>query len=59
MIDFKKKFKEDVYAISCVSDEGFDALKEVLLEAVLSVRKAEQELEDEGKAQTQGKISDY
>ncbi len=44
---FKKKFKDEVHAISCVSDEGFDKLKEALLEAVLSVRKAEEALEEE------------
>jgi GTP-binding protein len=43
---FKKKFKDPVHAISCVSDEGFAALKESLLEAVLGVRAAEQALEE-------------
>ena len=44
---FKKKFKGKVHAISCVSDEGFDELKEALLQAVLEVRQAEQALEEE------------
>lgn len=35
---FKKKCKPALYPISCVSDEGFDALKDALLEAVLEVR---------------------
>jgi GTP-binding protein len=43
---FKKKFKQEIHAISCVSDEGFDQLKESLLQAVLSVRQAEKELEE-------------
>jgi len=44
---FKKKFKGKIFPMSCVSDEGFDELKEALLEAVLGVRKAEKELEEE------------
>ncbi|MFO8026047.1 MAG: GTPase ObgE [Opitutales bacterium] len=40
---FRKKVKETVYPISCVSDEGFDSLKEALLQQVLEVRRAEQE----------------
>ena len=44
---FKKKFKGEVHAISCVSDEGFEELKAELLKAVLEVRQAEKELEDE------------
>ena len=43
---FKKKFKEEIHAISCVSDEGFEELKESLLKAVLEVRQAEKELEE-------------
>ncbi|MFU8848950.1 MAG: GTPase ObgE [Opitutales bacterium] len=43
---FKKKVKETVYPISCVSDEGFEALKEVLLQEVLAVRAAEAELDE-------------
>ncbi len=44
---FKKKFKGKVYPISCVSDEGFDELKQALLAAVLEVRQAEEKLEQE------------
>lgn len=45
---FQKKVKEKVYPISCVSDEGFDELKQALLDAVLKVRKEEAAvLEDE------------
>ena len=44
---FKKKFKGKVHAISCVSDEGFEELKADLLKAVLEVRQAEKELEEE------------
>jgi len=39
---FLKKVKHPVYPISCVSDEGFEALKQALLEAVLQVRKEEE-----------------
>lgn len=35
---FESKVKEAVYPISCVSDEGFDALKAALLEEVLKIR---------------------
>lgn len=42
---FKKKIKETIYPISCVSEEGFVALKEVLLREVLAVRQAEQDLD--------------
>lgn len=38
---FEKKCKHPLYPISCVSDEGFDALKAALLEAVLKVRAEE------------------
>lgn len=44
---FKKKVKEKVYPISCVSDEGFEELKQALLEAVLKVRAIEDVQEDE------------
>lgn len=44
---FMKKVKHKVYPISCVSDEGFEVLKQALLEAVLHVRK-EEEMEAEG-----------
>ena len=44
---FEKKSKQAVYPISCVSDEGMKDLKKVLLEAVLEVRRAEQEEFDE------------
>ena len=37
----RKKLNHPVYPISCVSDEGMNALTEVLLDAVLAVRKAE------------------
>ncbi|TVP82463.1 MAG: GTPase Obg, partial [Puniceicoccaceae bacterium] len=40
---FKKKIKEKVYPISCVSDEGFVELKQALLKEVLAVRAAEAE----------------
>ncbi len=43
---FKKKAKERVFPISCVSDEGFEALKQALLEEVLTVRAAEAEAEE-------------
>lgn len=42
---FRKKVKEKIYPISCVSDEGFEALKQALLQGVLEVRRAEQEEE--------------
>ena len=38
---FQKKVKEKVYPISCVSDEGFEAIKEAMLVEVLRVREAE------------------
>ncbi|HAV12590.1 MAG TPA: GTPase ObgE [Opitutae bacterium] len=41
----KKKVKEEIYPISCVSDEGFEELKQALLREVLSVRAAEAKLE--------------
>ena len=44
---FMKKMKHQVYPISCVSDEGFDELKQALLEAVLHVRKEEEALAEE------------
>jgi len=44
---FKKKIKEKVYPISCVSDEGFDVLKKALLEEVRKVRAAEAEAAEE------------
>ncbi len=44
---FKKKVKETVYPISCVSDEGFDELKQVLLKTVLEIRQEELDLEQE------------
>ena len=44
---FKKKVKEKVYPISCVSDEGFEELKQALLETVLKVRAIEDAQEDE------------
>lgn len=44
---FKAKIKEKVYPISCVSDEGFEELKQVLLEQVLEIRQLEAELEAE------------
>ena len=40
----KEKIKQPVYPISCVSDEGIEELKGVLLKAVLDVRRAESEL---------------
>ena len=40
---FRKKVKEPVYPISCVSDEGFEELKLALLDKVLEVRRAEGE----------------
>ncbi|MGB0409058.1 MAG: GTPase ObgE [Opitutales bacterium] len=42
-----KKLKQAVYPISCVSDEGFAELKQALLDAVLTVRKAEAGDEDD------------
>jgi len=44
---FVKKVKDKVYPISCVSDEGFDALKQAMLEEVLKVRAAEANQEEE------------
>lgn len=44
---FIGKIKHKVYPISCVSDEGFDEVKQALLEAVLHVRKEEEALIDE------------
>ncbi|MEM8867425.1 MAG: GTPase ObgE [Verrucomicrobiota bacterium] len=41
---FQAKIKQEVYPISCVSDEGFESLKQALLSAVLDVRKAELEV---------------
>ena len=38
---FQKKVKGRVYPISCVSDEGFEAIKEAMLVEVLKVREAE------------------
>ena len=43
---FRKKAKEPIYPISCVSDQGFKELKSALLEAVLEVRKAEADAKD-------------
>lgn len=40
---FRQKVKEMTYPLSCVSEEGFQALKEALLGEVLEVRRAEQE----------------
>ena len=42
---FQKKVKDKVYPISCVSDEGFDAIKQAMLVEVLKVREAEAEVE--------------
>lgn len=42
----EKKVKEEIYAISCVTDEGFEELKQALLKEVLEVRRLEAELED-------------
>lgn len=47
LLAFKKKVKEKVYPISCVSDDGFEELKQALLEAVLKVRAIEDAQEDE------------
>jgi len=44
---FKKKVKDKVYPISCVSDEGFEELKQALLKEVLEIRRAEQDEESE------------
>ena len=38
---FQNKIKDKVYPISCVSDEGFEAIKEAMLVEVLRVREAE------------------
>lgn len=43
---FQKKVKEKVYPISCVSDEGFEALKQAMLIEVLKVRAAEEDAEE-------------
>ena len=42
---FQKKVKDKVYPISCVSDGGFDAIKQAMLVEVLKVREAEAEVE--------------
>ena len=42
---FQKKVKDKVYPISCVSDEGFEAIKQAMLVEVLKVREAEAEVE--------------
>jgi len=42
---FQKKVKEKVFPISCVSHEGFEELKQALLQPVLEIRQAEAELE--------------
>ena len=44
---FQKKVKDKVYPISCVSDEGFEAITEAMLVEVLKVREAEAEAEVE------------
>lgn len=44
---FRKKVKEAIYPISCVSDEGFPELKQALLDAVLDVRRLEKEAEED------------
>jgi len=44
---FRKKFKQPIFPISCVSDEGFEALKQALLKEVLAFRDAERELVEE------------
>ena len=41
---FQKKVKDKVYPISCVSDDGFEAIKEAMLFEVLRVREAELEV---------------
>lgn len=41
---FEQQCQDSIYAISCVSDEGFNPLTEALLRAVLGVRQAEQAL---------------
>ena len=38
---FQNKIKDKVYPISCVSDEGFEAIKEAMLVEVLRIREAE------------------
>lgn len=43
---FRKKIKEPIYPISCVSDEGFPELKQALLDAVLDVRQQEEALKE-------------
>jgi len=35
---FRKKIKEKVFPISCVSEEGFAELKQAMLEEVLKIR---------------------
>jgi GTP-binding protein len=41
---FQEKVKDKVYPISCVSDEGFEAIKQAMLVEVLKVREAEAEV---------------
>ena len=42
---FLEKVKDKVYPISCVSDEGFEAITQAMLVEVLKVREAEAEVE--------------
>ena len=43
LASLRKKVKEPILPISCVSDEGFPELKQALLDAVLEVRRQERE----------------
>lgn len=42
LLAFRKKIKTKVYPISCVSEEGFDALKQALLLEVLQLRQTDE-----------------
>jgi len=44
---FQKNVKKTVFPISCVSDEGFEALLQALLNPVLDLRQLEAEAEEE------------
>jgi hypothetical protein len=47
LANFRKKIKDTIYPTSCVSDEGFEELKQALLKEVLDIRQAEQALESD------------
>jgi GTP-binding protein len=40
---FRDKVKKEIFAVSCVSEEGFKELKAIMLKEVLAIRSAESE----------------